>query len=798
LGIQGGVLTAQADSGFNTVTVDHVLMAGKGFADINGHFFSDASYKSIRINGGAGGTVTNIHSTVKPLTVFGDSAKDVVNLGDTSNKLQGILGTVLLEDEKGFKATVNINDQGDTTNLAATLSTVPRAGDSSLGQLTGLGATIQWDYADISVVNLNLSPKTGTADVEGIGTTTNILITAPKAFVPVGNGNVAANIQGSLNLETQASGATVNILDKNDTQGHTATLATVSRLNQSSLGQLSGLGSAVITWDSLGTSQVVVVGGSGTNTFNIQGTVVPIAIHANGPATMNVGSSGSIAGIQSPLVLENDSGPTNTVNINAQNDTKPALLFTQGGGDSSSGVGFLEVSGPGFIQWDNADTAALNLNLGSSSVDVEATVVPTNIFSSGNATINVGSGSLAGIKGALNLENDAPGGGSLNVGINGQNDAAPQTVTLSTITRPGDLSLFGAVNGLLGGAPITWDYADTSGVSLHLGSGAGHVKVLGTGTSTYIFSSGTATIDVGSGSLAGIKGTLILQNAVPAADTVNINGQNDAAFQAVSLSSIPGPGASLLGAVNGLLGGAQITYDYASTSAVSLNLGPGAIEVNVNGTGTGITTIANSADATINVGNGSLAEIHGLLHLLNASSGVDNIILDDSTDFTVGQTYNLSSSPFNQLTSSAMSGTIRWDSAGTNSVTLFGGSGGNTFNIFGTNVATEIFGGLGPNTFNVGNGHLAADIVGTLTLHGGDGVTGDPNTGLNLFDQSDPNSETFHFDIRPVGLSHLTLGTTPTFNLFFDNMSFVDLVTTRLSTVNDPSGTVQVFFPPTG
>jgi hypothetical protein len=322
--------------------------------------------------------------------------------------------------------------------------------------------------------------------------------------------------------------------------------------------------------------------------------------------------------------------------------------------------------------------------------------------------------------------------------------------------------------------------------------------VLGTGTlTTNIFSNGNATIDVGNaGSLAGIKGHLNVENDAPPGeffDTVNINGQNDAAPQTVTLTTITTPGdSSLFGAVNGLLGGAQITWD-TNDADVNLNLGPGAAQVKVLGTGTLTTTISNSA-TTINVGNGSIAGIKGPLHLLNKSA---NILIDDASDSTVGQTYNLSHLPSNELTSGAMTGSITWDS-GTNSVTLLGGSAGNTFNIFGTSVATTIFGGLGPNTFNVGQGHLAADIVGTLTLHGGDGIIGNPNTRLNLNDQSDLNIETFNFDIRPVGLSHLTLGTTPTFNLFFDNMNFVTLTTTRLSTVNDATHTVLVLLPPTG
>jgi hypothetical protein len=39
LSIQGGVLTAQCDSAANTVTLDHVVVGGKGFEEINGHLF---------------------------------------------------------------------------------------------------------------------------------------------------------------------------------------------------------------------------------------------------------------------------------------------------------------------------------------------------------------------------------------------------------------------------------------------------------------------------------------------------------------------------------------------------------------------------------------------------------------------------------------------------------------------------------------------------------------------------------------------------------------------------------------
>jgi hypothetical protein len=600
--ILGGVLTAQADNiGVNTVTVDHVVVAGKGFAQINGgKLFADGSYTSIRINGGAGGTVTSVHGNVKPLTVFGASANDVVNLGDAAHKLQGIQGTVLVEDEKGFAGTLNINDQGDTSLHTVTLSTVTRPGDSSLGQLTGLSAPISWDYGDTSAVNLKLGPGASHVNVLGTGTATNIVITAPNAVVNAGNGNVAANIKGTLNLQAPAGGATVTILDNNDSAGPTATLAAVSRVNQSSLGQLSGLGSGVITWDSLGTPQVFVVGGSGTDTFNIQGTVAPTVITANGPAIMNVGSGGSLAGIQSSLFLKNNSGPNNTVTINSQNDSATTDAFLEAeGGDSSTGVGFFFVQGVSSdIFFDKAGTSALTLNLASRTVVVDNTVVPTTIFSQGEATIDVtltGNNQRAGIQANLTLEND-------------------------------------------------------------------HGRLF--------------------------------------KDIINIDDSKDVTGRTYSLASLPG----------------------------------------------------------------------------------------DQPGIT-----------FEQLSSDAMPGLITWDNADTRLATVRGGSGGsaggNVWNIAGTGSETTIDAGAGHDTINVPPigtpGSLGADIVGILTLNGNVGTT------LNLNDLGDGNSETFNFSIPSPGSGTLNLGTTPGFDLVFNNMGTVNLFTNLFSTVNDPSFTVNVFLPPT-
>jgi hypothetical protein len=893
LNILNGVLTAQADSGANTVTVDHVVVAGKGFAEINGHRFADTSYNSIRVNGGAGGTVTNVHGNVKPLTVFGDSAKDVVNLGDTSNRLQGIQGTVLLEDENGFTDTVNINYQGDTALRTVTVSTVPRAGNTSLGQVSGLAAAaIQWDYHDTSLVNLNLGKGAGTVDVNAIGVNTTVSIPAPNAFVFVGDGNVAANIQGTLNLETQGKGARVTILDQNDTKGRTAALDTVSRVNQSSLGKLSGLGSAVITWDYLGTSRVLVDGGKGANTFNIHGTAVDTIFASDGPATMNVGQNGSIAGIRGSLSLDNNVGPDNTININSQNDGRTTTVAL---GDQS-GVGLFSAFGvTNLIEWADADTAAVNLNLGKGAgiVDVLGTGVTTNIFNHGNAAIDVGSfgaaGSLAGIKGALRLENS---GGLDAVSINDQGDTTAAEVIVDTVA--GNV---GRVTGL--SAPIKFRNAEVSFVSLVLGTGISNVNVLASGAKDLqITDTATATVSVGNnGSLDGIQGLLFLLNT-NGKDFVNIDNSSDdvnetfdmitfaasgRTFGQVFRSGIPGAIgwdvattvevtlfggfahdtynilgtgvpttivntgnatfnlgnnshtlSDIKGALNLVSQGqgttqvvavndegdttspsvtldspqvgqsritglsAPITFENSQTSQLFLSLGPATGKVFVEAVANLAdgTFINNSSNATAFVGTGTLTAIQGFVQLSNVKGSATTIIIDDSEDPT-GQTFGLISFPGSGLAGattlgqvfgnfgSANQALITWDNATTKSVSLFGGDGGNIFNVFETGAAITIDGGFGANTFNVdpfGTGQsLGANIRGPLTLEGG----GNANTGLNLNEQNNPNFETFNFVFSQLGTGNLKLGSTPGFNLAFSAMNFVDLSTNGFSPVND-------------
>jgi hypothetical protein len=729
-----------------------------------------------------------------------------MNVG-SGGSVAGIQSALILHNNSGPNSTVNINSQSDTA--PAVLFAEGGSPSSGVGFffVQGISTDIFFDKAGTSALNLNL----GSTDVEVATTvvTTNIFGNAPDT-INVGNNSSVAGIQGALNLVNTADASnTVNINDQNDAAAtQTVTVSTIVGAGGTSLGAVNGLGAAQITWDYLNTSTVNLKLGHGASTVDVFGTGTTTNVVNSAAATINVGSNGSVAGIQGTLNLANTAGALDIVNINDQNDTATRTVTVStltGVGDAIGAVNGLGAFTT--ITWDYFETAGVTLNLGhgASTVDVLGTGVTTDIFNSAAATINVGSngsaaGSLAGIRGTLTLENTA---GALDtVNINSQNDAALQTVSLDSIPGPG-VSLLGAIDGLVGGAQINYDYAGTSAVNLNLGTGASTVNVLGTGVTTNIFNSANATINVGSGnSVSLIQGALNLENE-PAFDTININSQNDSATQTVTLSTINRPPDSSLGAIDGLVGRARITYDYRDTRTLNLNLGTGASTVDVLGTGVN-TNIFNSADATINVGShgfdvGSLAGIQGAL-LLENEPAFDTIVIDDSAD-TFSRFYNMTTIPgdesfgtFEQLTSDVFgpNGSITFDNRDTRHVQLLGGDGGNQFDIFSTVVSTQIDGGAGANTFNVlPTGSLGASIRGPLNLGGGGGA----NDTLNLNDQNDPNSEVFTFAIDQFGFGDLTLGSNSAFDMSFNGFNTVNLATNGHSTVSDlgdPSGILHV------
>jgi hypothetical protein len=77
--------------------------------------------------------------------------------------LGDINSALTLENEPSYD-TIILDDVHDPASQTATVSTVARPGDSSMGQLTGLSAPISWDLADTTSVDLYTNGQTTVSD----------------------------------------------------------------------------------------------------------------------------------------------------------------------------------------------------------------------------------------------------------------------------------------------------------------------------------------------------------------------------------------------------------------------------------------------------------------------------------------------------------------------------------------------------------------------------------------------------------------------------------------------------------
>jgi hypothetical protein len=616
-------------SGSNTIS----FSGGINFVNVNGGngnntynvYGTEPSYATT-LNTGSGVDTVNVFGTTGPLAVnsAGGGGNDVVNVGN-GGSLAGIFGSVSIENEPSSD-TVNVFGQNEGAAHVATIDTVIRSGDTSLGRLQGVCAPITWDYFDTSKVNVYFGSGTSVVNVLGTGVPTNVFNSA-DATVNVGSGNSVAGIVGTLNLENEPAYDTVNVNDQSDVTAHTATIDTATRSGETSLGRLQGIGAAPITWDYNDTTAVNLNFGSGTSTVNVLGTGVITNLFNNAAATINVGSGNSVAGILGALSLENEPSQ-DLVNVNDQSDTTAhtATIDTvTRSGDTS--LGRLTGIGAAAITWDYFDTAfGVNVNLGNGSnvVNVLGTGVTTNIFSTVFSTVNVGSGNtVAGILGQLNLENEPS---TDIVIVNDQNDANFRSALIETVPRSGETPL-GRLSGLAG-APITWDYFDTSSVTINTGSGGAGVTVLGTGPITTL--NGNVT---GANTLVGANLNTTWNvtganagNYSNAGAAVSFTGYQNLSGGAGNNTFALGSGASLDGAITG--GGGTNTLDYSAfTDSVIVDLQTGQATAVAGGV-SGIANVqgANSGGPglyNLLIGNGG--------NVLSGGTGRRNILVAGAT-----------------------------------------------------------------------------------------------------------------------------------------------------------------------
>jgi hypothetical protein len=334
------------------------------------------------------------------------------------------------------------------------------------------------------------------------------------------------------------------------------------------------------------------------------------------------------------------------------------------------------------------------------------------------------------------------------------------TITGSSVSRPGS-------------APVTYD---------HLGRGL--TIRGGSGNDTY--------------NVPGTLPNLVALTAGLGSNTLNIDDESNTAdtTYTVTASSVARTGSGAIsysGGITNLVltgGSGNNTYNIASTpsgSTTTLHTGNGIDSINVRGTAGLLFLNSGSSSDTITLSN-SAATLGGIGHvIINDPSKSAATTVDDS-GFAGSTTYTLTS------TQAAVAAWPNFLLVYNNlaSLNLNGSSGDDQFNIESTasSTATTITAGTGSNRFDLTpTARYLAGVAGPLSLFGSGADT------LVFWDTANPNAETYTFDDVP---SMLALATVPAFATSWSGMGSVYLETNRMSTVNDPSGTVLVDVLPPG
>jgi hypothetical protein len=552
-----------------------------------------SNYNAVHVQ--ATGTTTNL---VGPLA--GMSGYLTVWVPFPGHSVQGINGTLNIEG----RSNIHLDDSADQApNKIVTISTLGTnpddfEGDSDpWGQVVGLApAHINFEYADTAI---ELQTGTSSSTVVNVLQTgaysTNILSNGPTVINIGSSGGAGslAGIQGPLNLENEPDFDTVNINDQNDATFRTATIDTVTRPGDSSLGRLSISGLAPITWDYADTDSVTINTGSAGATVTVLGTDTG---DRAGPTTLN----GSTAGGVNTLV----GGNVNTTwHITGTN----AGYFTNDNA-APSFTNFRNLTGgtaaDAFVFNDGAGVSGI-INGGGGGDTLDYSGYATGV------SVNVGANTATGTGSFVNIQQFI-GGAATNTltGPNGDTTWNINTPNAGTFTVTGGGTFtFSAFQNLTGGSGAdAFDFANGARVDGNIDGGGGSNTFDESAYSTPV------TVNLAAATATGVGGTFTnIQNFVgggggntllgPNADTSwNLNGSNTgtltggysfSAFQNLTGGAgadtfVFADGAAVDGVIDG--GGGTNTLDYSAyTSNVIVNLQAGT----ATGVGGGIANIQN-------------------------------------------------------------------------------------------------------------------------------------------------------------------------------------------------------------
>ncbi len=630
---------------------------------------------NVTLSSGDGSSIT-LGTATGPASDFGSATLNVLNgTGNTSD-------TSTIDDSHG-------------TTLASPIE--PYSIDTQPGTISGPG----FNYSETGStpfaggVVLMGSPVDGNLyNVESTfgGEPTTIETAAgTTSTVDVGSGGTL-NINAPLAIFDPGDATTVNINDASDTTNSTATLDNLSG-NASAPFEVTGLSASPIEYGP-GVTALNINGGTsgGTGvTYNINNTQLGTTTTINGGPntnTYNLADSTSIldSNVLGPVVV-NGGGAGDQISVDDSASTADDnYTVTDTTVTSTGAFGGLTYGGLG--------AGALNFlaSQGNNDIDINDTADGVDTSVSGEAgtdTINV---------------NDTGTGATLFIST-GNNTSEASTVNVLADNEQVNISSFASFPTV---------------TTVNIGSNGGP------------------------GTMANIQGPISVVNS-PSLTSLNFHDENDTTGQTWTLDNddtVP------TGTV-AVTGSATTTYDPSDLSDMTVNGGSGGNTFIVNntsgnypttlntGAGADTTNVFATGDFTLNINGqngtdtvtlgGSTAAplgMQGLTGTINVGNavGLTNLVLDDSQD-TAGQTALL----FNDGTNGAVTGlspaTINYSDGdgGISSLTVNGGSGGNTFTVDGTlnnpgviPAITDLFTGSGDDTTFV----EATNANGPLNIHG--------------------------------------------------------------------------------
>ncbi len=387
----------------------------------------------------------------------------------------------------------------------------------------------------------------------------------------------------------------------------------------------------------------------GHDTVDLEDVPAAITVLATNDDAVNVTKNGSASGIQGTVSIITAAGSTKLTVDDSTDTTVNTVTLA----DVAPGVGSITGLSSGTISYGYNSNSSLTLSTGdaANTIDVQTTGETTNLMEPINGdllnpdnTVMIGNGGrVTGIVGTLNIQN-SNSFDTITVDGSTGGTASP-TVTLGTFIPAGDTTNWGYIKGLAP-AHINYKYADTQSLTLQTGPGA-TINVLATGVTTSLVGSGdtaaeNTTITVGNGgSLAGILGTLNMENPTGMNQITVDDSKDKKARTAVTLATFTPPGDGAWGLISGMSPAAQINYEYADTGQMTFKGGSGKNTYNVQAAGATTTLNTGAGNDTINLGNAnSLLGVQAPV-TITGQGGADKLNANDQADTNA----NLSGQP---------------------------------------------------------------------------------------------------------------------------------------------------------